>query len=345
MVGSSSVKAIGSVLSLCDGISCGAVALKNIGIEVERYYGSEIKKTALALTRERWPAHIELGDVTKIDVSRSGNSVKIDSRNGTYTEENGIDLFLCGSPCQSFSKAMPTEKRTGLSDQKRSGLFLKCYDIFKTVKPRYFLFENVASMKESDRNTLSEMIGVEPVYIDSADFSAQTRKRLYWTNIPLRPRPPVCPDVLQDVLDSGVAVNIKQIKDIRKMKTVPSPTYNVNLSKGRCICAMHGSSMTEKAPRFAVETSLLRNQSVGLAIPLVCDKDGSAFSSQWLREHPDFLPDINDWRALKVSEYERLQTLPQGYTSMLSRKDAVNTIGDGWTVKVIEYILSGLLGT
>lgn len=66
------------------------------------------------------------------------------------------------------------------------------------------------------------------------------------------------------------------------------------------------------------------------------------YSKQWLAEHPEVRPDPESWRALYAVEYERLQTLPEGYTDCLSRREAVNCIGDGWTIKVIEYLLSGL---
>ena len=38
------------VLSLCDGISCGQMALEKLGIEVEKYYASEIKSIAISTT-------------------------------------------------------------------------------------------------------------------------------------------------------------------------------------------------------------------------------------------------------------------------------------------------------
>ncbi|MCQ2371240.1 MAG: DNA cytosine methyltransferase [Akkermansia sp.] len=204
-----------NVLSLCDGIACGAVALRNLGIPVNHYYGSEIKKAALKLTRIRWPDHVELGDVNSIAVEHDaeGNGVRLTSEKGSWYEPEGIDLFLCGSPCQSFSSAMPAEKRIGLKDPKRSGLFLVCHQVFKAVSPRWYLWENVASMRPADKETLSRMIGCEPVFIDSADFSAQMRKRLYWTNIPLGPRPPKCEDTLQDILESGIAVRVRKRKD------------------------------------------------------------------------------------------------------------------------------------
>ena len=51
------------------------------------------------------------------------------------------------------------------------------------MKPKYFLLENV-KMKKSDQAKISELLGVEPLAINSKLLSAQSRPRLYWTNIP-----------------------------------------------------------------------------------------------------------------------------------------------------------------
>ena len=41
-------------------------------------------------------------------------------------------------------------------------------------------------------------------------------------------------------------------------------------------------------------------------------------------------------------EYERLQTLLDGYTDSISENKAKKAIGNGWTVDVIAHIFSGL---
>ena len=51
---------------------------------------------------------------------------------------------------------------------------------------KYFLLENNASMSKKNKDIITKIMGVEPVFIDSIDFSAQNRKRLYWTNIPVK---------------------------------------------------------------------------------------------------------------------------------------------------------------
>ena len=46
-----------NVISLFDGISCGQLALKDAGIEVENYYASEIEKTAIQIAMKNFPSH------------------------------------------------------------------------------------------------------------------------------------------------------------------------------------------------------------------------------------------------------------------------------------------------
>ena len=186
------------VLSLFDVMSCGHIALDKAGIEVTEYYAAEIKEIAIKVTKANYPETIHIGDVNKISY-----------RNGTlYTEKGSfnvghIDLVMFGSPCQTFSIAMKTELRIGLKDKQKSGLFLECFRILQEVNPTYFLMENVARMKKEDENFITQLMGVEPIRINSKLVSAQLRDRLYWTNIPNVTAPQDKGIKLQDILTSG----------------------------------------------------------------------------------------------------------------------------------------------
>ena len=158
-----------NVLSLFDGMSCGQIALKNLNVKVDNYYASEIDKYAIQIAKKNFPNTIHLGDVTQIPSSAFGV-------NGFNTK---IDLVMGGSPCQGFSRA---GKNLNFDDP-RSKLFFEFVRLVKELKPKYFLLENVKMTKEH-RDTISKFLGVDPVYIDSALVSAQTRKRYYWTNVP-----------------------------------------------------------------------------------------------------------------------------------------------------------------
>lgn len=75
-----------NVLSLFDGMSCGQIALTELGCFPDKYYASEVDKFAIQQATHVFPDTIQLGDVTKVDVSQLDK----------------IDLLIGGSPCQSF---------------------------------------------------------------------------------------------------------------------------------------------------------------------------------------------------------------------------------------------------
>ena len=168
-----------TVLSLFDGISCGRIALERVGIKVNKYYASEIKKIAINTTMLHYPDTIQIGDVTKV---RYEDGV-------LYTEKGNfnvgkIDLLIGGSPCQDFSilRALNGLEITGLGGTK-SKLFYEYLRLLREVNPRFFLLENVRMKKESEEQ-LNEYLGVEGIFINSILVSYQNRPRIYWTNIP-----------------------------------------------------------------------------------------------------------------------------------------------------------------
>ena len=186
------------VLSLCDGMSIAHIALDRIGMHVDKYYAAEIKDIAIKVTKENYPDTIHIGDVNK---ARYKGGI-LYTENGNYNVGK-IDLMVFGSPCQSFSIAMKTDMRVGLKDKTRSGLFLECYRILQEVNPTWFLLENVASMKDEDRDCLTEFMGVEPIRINSKLVSAALRDRYYWTNIEGITQPKDKGITLQSILTSG----------------------------------------------------------------------------------------------------------------------------------------------
>jgi DNA-cytosine methyltransferase len=183
------------VCSLFDGCSGTQMALKNLGVEVDQYFSSEIDKYAMQVTQKNFPETIQLGDITDI----KGKDLP------------KIDLIVGGSPCQGFSFA---GKQKAFKDE-RSALFFEFIRLLKEIKPKYFLLENVVMKKEFQQvitdevskiypqSSNSSLFGIEPIMINSALLSAQNRKRLYWTNIPNVEQPEDLGIVLKDVLEDN----------------------------------------------------------------------------------------------------------------------------------------------
>lgn len=205
------------VLSLFDGISCARVALDRLGYAVE-YYASEIDKYAISIAQKNYPDTIQLGSVTEFDLSFLPTD---------------IDLLIGGSPCQDLSIAKANRK--GL-DGERSGLFWRYVEIWKAVKPKYFVLENVNSMPKDAKRIITETMGVEPIMINAALVSAQNRKRLFWTNIATDvfgnchiPQPEDRGILLKDVLESGTAqdeINKSYCIDANYYKGGKKDTHN-----------------------------------------------------------------------------------------------------------------------
>jgi len=160
-----------NVLSLFDGMSCGRIALERAGIKVDKYFAAEIDKYAIRIAKKNYPDTIHLGDVQEIMYPETFDGHK-------------IDLVIGGSPCQGFSFA---GKNLNFDDP-RSKLFFEYARLVKECNPKYFLLENVR-MKQESQDVITEILGVEPVVINSDLFTQQNRERLYWTNIKINALP------------------------------------------------------------------------------------------------------------------------------------------------------------
>tara|TARA_B100000424_G_scaffold18737_1_gene13505 strand:+ start:3764 stop:5377 length:1614 start_codon:yes stop_codon:yes gene_type:complete len=176
------------VLSLFDGVSCGQVALNNIGIKPDKYYASEIDKFAIQVTQHNYPNTIQLGDVCDIKAE-------------DFDEE--ITLLHGGSPCQGFSFAGDQLA----FDDPRSKLFFEFVRLVQELKPKYWMLENVP-MKQEFEQVITEHLFQYPHKINASLVSAQSRKRLYWTNIPLKEKQPKDKGILlKDILEPNADIN------------------------------------------------------------------------------------------------------------------------------------------
>lgn len=306
-----------NVLSLFDGMSCGQIALERAGIEVENYFASEIDKPAISVTMKNYPNTIQLGDVTKVG--------KLD-----------VDLLIGGSPCQGFSFA---GKQLNFDDE-RSKLFFEFVRLKNECNPKYFLLENV-KMKKEYQDVITSYLGVEPIEINSSLVSAQTRKRLYWTNIPNVTQPEDKGIMLKDIIDDGLTDRDKSYCLLesysRKCATDSGWREYVKKSMGQLI-------VKEATVKGFVE--IMRNQGVDLTFITSKTRRGRKmeFKSNCLT-HTKFdycWFNGEQVRLLSPLECERLQTVPDNYTSVVSDNKRYAMLGNGWTVDVIVHIIKNI---
>jgi site-specific DNA-cytosine methylase len=269
-------------------MSCGQLALERAGINTDRYYASEIDKYAIQVTQKNYPNTVQLGDIEDINF------------NGYI---GNADLLIGGSPCQGFSRS-----GKGLNfDDPRSKLIFKYIEAKNIINPKYFLLENVV-MKQEWVDIITELVGVEPIKINSSLVSAQIRERLYWTNIPNITLPTDKEIYFGDIREYDVAD-----------KFYYSPAA-LNWIK------RHGERKKKK----------LRIWDDNTKVQMLEKSMHKKYSSQRFFG----IPDTKGLRYITLTECERAQTVPDGYTSGVSDTQRYMMLGNGWTVDVIAHILS-----
>ena len=356
-----------NVLSLFDGMSCGQQALERASIKVDNYYASEIDKHAISITQKNYPGTIQLGSVVNVDVNTLGK----------------IDLLIGGSPCQSFSfagkrKGMSTKdeieilsldqylelKEQNFEFEGQSYLFWEYMriltDLRKLNPDVKFLLENVM-MGEKWEKVLSRAIGVNGIEINSSLVSAQNRRRLYWTNIGMKPaglfgdlesviaqpkdKGILLKDILESEVDEKYFLSDKMVdffnRHIEKHKAL-GHGFNFEPSDGnkkaKAVTLKNGNRpddnfiidnlMIQLQCKFGFDTCANTNQNF-------CDScdDGDNYE---LNESTSRI------RRLTPTECERLQTVPDGYTEGVSDTQRYRMLGNGWTVEVIAHIFNYL---
>lgn len=288
------------VLSLFDGISCGRIALERANLEVEKYIAYEIEENAIKVSNTNYPDIEHFGDVTTAE----------------FSSYNNFDLLIGGSPCQNLctaSNSFKCQKPQGL-DGEKSKLFFEYIRALEEANPKYFLFENVASMKNSDRDAITSYLKVDPILIDSSFVSAQTRKRYYWTNIA---------DVIQPINK-----NIKLTDVMIPKNQVDSKWF-------------HSQKAIDYMMREVGESGRKRLYN-GQGVTFSNAEKSGTITANFKKGVPYnvYVYSESEMRRFTPEECEALQTLPIGYTSCISDTKRYETIGNGWNVDTIAHILS-----
>lgn len=301
-------------LSLFTGIGAFELAIRDI-IENSSCVGfSEIDKHAIKIYEKNFPENegLNLGDISRLvfDLDSKGNFLVNANRIKLLPD---FDLLVGGAPCQDLS--INKANREGLKG-KKSRLFYAYLEILKVKKPKYFIFENVASMPKKDKETITKLFNdagyvSKPVMIDSSLVSAQQRKRLYWTNW-----------------------EVSQPEDM-----------NINISRGGV--PIHAWSKSCR-PKNGFDERIRVN---GKANSLTCSINGSEsinfFPSELLNFQPRkvmkreqlFVNSISKDERLTINEAEELQTFPKDWTEGVSRNQRFKQLGNAITVNVLRHII------
>lgn len=359
-----------TVISLFDGMSCGQIALDQLGVKVDRYYASEIDKYAIQVTKHNYPNTIHIGDVSKLQVKKYRTGVRLISEDGNRYFIKGKIVLIGGSPCTNLSFAGKQQglstkcnidittleqylqlKKDGFEFDGQSYLFWEYIRIKNEINPSVFLLENV-QMSKKWLETFNDAVGVQPIMINSSLVSAQNRKRWYWTNIENIEQPTdkgiVIKDILEDVVDEKYYISQETFKKI----------YDKNHNLKRYIRRLKRTNkpfMVICPDNFKEKPSKVKNKKSGCLIAVY----GSKNCNENFGSYPFLLiPEANEKgykyehpriRKLTPLECERLQTLPDNYTILVSDSQRYKMLGNGWTIEVIKHIfkcgnISGVTG-
>lgn len=199
----------------------------------------------------------------------------------------------------------------------------------KESECKYFLYENNNSIHNDIKEEISRQLGVKPIMIDSRLVSAQGRKRCYWTNIPGVEQPEDKGILLQDILEPG------GIAYAEKAYCLTS-SYNGAViwnSLERSQRTMVAEQAEAEGPGvYKVENGKVEIQSK--------TRSGETRNGIYKIKLPNGL---YKFRKATPIEAERLQTLPDNYTSGVPTEQRYKQIGNGWTVDIIAHIVSYLL--
>lgn len=364
------------VLSLFDGLSGAAQALKELNIDCH-YYASEVDKYAMQIARAKHLNLYHIGDVKHVKYM-GGDLTFATDKGFNYFEDVKFDLLIGGSPCQDLSIAK--RDRQGLQGE-RSGLFYEYVRILNETKPKYFILENVASMSQASRDLISEELDVQPILINSALLTAQQRKRYYWVGRlvdgkyeQVKVEQPEDQGIyLRDIIESGVVDrdksycidaqyfkggNLKSyFEKGRRQLVFDEPVRVAHLNKGGQgdrIYATNAKSVTlsalgggrgAKTGLYAVPQRGRYVEGGGTEQRFETSFNEKANSLTRVQKDSLLLETETDnyiIRKLTVNECCRLQGFPDGYCDSVSKTQGYKGLGNGFTVPVIKHLIKSL---
>ena len=293
------------VVSLFDGISCAYVALQKAGVPITSYIAYEIDPYAIKVSKSNFPMIVQKGNVKDL-------KDKID-----------CDLLIGGSPCIDLSVAK--QHRKGLAGDY-SSLFWEYVRIKNLLAPKWFVLENVASMKDCDKDTISKALGVEPILFDARLVSAQNRKRYFWTNIPF-------------ALPDDKHITFSQILQQKvDDKYFISKTANLTTNEPFLLVSVIGRRLDKDGKRCDADEAIEYQQRVAPK------KDQTKCGTLTGVSKDNMLYIHKRIRRLTPIECERLMGLADDYTASICETKRYKVIGNAFNCDVVAHILKGLLG-
>eukprot|EP00435_Cladocopium_sp_Y103_P038382 s3254_g10.t1 len=170
------------VISLFNGVGGAYRVYDILGLIPAGRISVDISRAGNRVTRTTWPSTIELHDVEQIDRDEVARWARL------FPHIRELHLYA-GFPCVHLSSARAYRKNL---DGEGSKLFWKLLEVIQMVQEIFgvyckvkFVVENVASMDESARRSISDELGICPIKLDPADVLPNSRPRFAWSSEPL----------------------------------------------------------------------------------------------------------------------------------------------------------------
>jgi DNA (cytosine-5)-methyltransferase 3A len=240
----------------------------------------EIDKYAVQTSSHNFPIIEHRGDVFQAD----------------FTQYEGVDFLVGGSPCTHWSIARSCGRETEASGVGWE-LFCQYVRALEEAKPKFFIYENNKSMHANIRENIDRAFGFEAICINSALVSAQNRQRLYWvgmrnedgsySKVPVD-QPKDREILLRDVLDC-VAINTTADGD--KARTLMAGYYKYGTAT-----LIANKGFTGGTTAVAEPVNVGDCQTIEKAIPKLVDKYGyvpEKFNAYNIAEITDKTPTLS----------------------------------------------------
>jgi DNA (cytosine-5)-methyltransferase 1 len=294
----------------CSGIDAPIQALKKLNISFKHVFSSEINKYCVKNINENYKPSIIFNDITKR---------KID-------EIPDIDLYVCGFPCQPFSKS---GKKLGFDDY-RGNIFFECMNVIKNKKPKYFILENVKGILSNDNgktwntiekklNSLNEEYNIYINIYNTADYGIpQNRERLYIIGILkiLNKQYKIPPKIECNKLNDYIDFSDNIMNNINFKSIYRKQIFN-EFKK----CNLH----------IFLDLAFLKYFYTKNHSKCSCITASSMFYNLKMN------------RYANTNELLKLQGFPESFKNVCSKHQFTRQIGNSMSVNVLYYILKEML--
>lgn len=264
---------------------------------------------------------------------------------------NEVDLFVGGSPCQSFSLV---GNRGGLEDT-RGTLFYEFARLVKEIQPKVFIYENVRNLLKIDDgktwNKITEVfdsLGYKYKYavLNAADYGIpQTRRRLFVVgfkedvNYKMPPKIKELKFKMKDFLEDNCYVggfknDIEGNIKLSKKKGISDPKY-ILTPKLYAYVMKSGTKSFHQTPVINLDIARTILKTMGnrhrAGVDNYVSLDGSTILGQV--------------RMLTEREAHRLMGFTDDYNIVVSRSQAYKQAGNSIVVDVLMEVVKEILKT